>query len=425
MYERIFIHQKDKRRKFMRVIASANQKGGCGKTTTAINLSSSLSLKGQKVLLIDFDPQAHATMGLNVKPGELEKSIYDVVTPNKDEPLAIEDILWSIRENFDLAPSNIILSAFEQELSGLEGRENRLLQAIQPLEGKYDYIVIDCPPSIGHLSFNALRASEEVIIPIDMSLFSLRGVSKLLEIIILLKDKIGHDIRSRALITMFDRRTRYSRIVLEKVKAEFQSNVFETVIRYNIRLRETADFGLPVGDYDKHSIGHEDYENLADEILRLDAAPMHEYRNDSSAPQDILQKTEEYIDIARELPEEESPASDREQLFEDDLTDAEVEEYFEDEPPASEIKSFSDDEPAASEAEELYDDDMTDAEMEEYSEDEPAQTVSEMAALSDDEPQDSETEELPAYASQSNYSQMIEAIAANSRDSFLDDEEEF
>jgi hypothetical protein len=180
-----------------------------------------------------------------------------------------------------------------------------------------------------------------------------------------------------------------------------------------------------VGDYDKHSIGHEDYENLADEILRLDAAPMHEYRNDSSAPQDILQKTEEYIDIARELPEEESPASDREQLFEDDLTDAEVAEYFEDEPPASEIKSFSDDEPAASEAEELYDDDMTDAEIEEYSEDEPAQTVSEMAALSDDEPQDSETEELPAYASQSNYSQMIEAIAANSRDSFLDDEEEF
>ena len=407
----------------MRIIASANQKGGCGKTTTAINLSSSLSLKGQKVLLIDFDPQAHATMGLNVNPGDLEKSIYDVVTPRKNEPLEIEEILWSIRENFDLAPSNIILSAFEQELSGLDGREDRLMQAIQSLEEKYDYIIIDCPPSIGHLSFNALRASEEVIIPIDMSLFSLRGVSKLLEIIILLKDKIGHDIRSRALITMFDRRTRYSRIVLEKVKAEFQSNVFETVIRYNIRLRETADFGLPVGDYDKHSIGHKDYENLADEILRSDAALAHEYRNDLGAPQDILQKTEKYIGIARELSENESSASDMEE-FENDLTDTEVAEHSADERVASEMKSLSDDEPAASENQELYEDDLPNAEMEEYSEDEPVQAVSEMEALSDDEPQNSEIEDLPAYASQSNYSQMIEAIAAHSRDSFLNDEEE-
>jgi chromosome partitioning protein len=392
----IVVYQQKKRRKFMRVIASANQKGGCGKTTTAINLSSSLSLRGQRVLLIDFDPQAHATMGLNVNSGDLEKSIYDVVTPNKNEPLGIEDILWSIRENFDLAPSSIILSAFEQELSGLEGREDRLLQAIQPLEEKYDYIVIDCPPSIGHLSFNALRASEEVIIPIDMSLFSLRGVSKLLEIIILLKDKIGHDIRSRALITMFDRRTRYSRIVLEKVKAEFQSNVFETVIRYNIRLRETADFGLPVGDYDKHSIGHEDYENLADEILRLDAYHMQEHCNALGTPQDILQKTETYIDIARELPEDESPASEMEELSGDDLSAAEMEE-------------FSEDEPAVSEIEESDEDNLSAAEMEEYSEDEP--TISEI-------------EEFPTYSSQSNYSQMIEAIAANSRDSFLNDEEE-
>jgi chromosome partitioning protein len=407
----------------MRVIASANQKGGCGKTTTAINLSSSLSLKGQRVLLIDFDPQAHATMGLNVKPGDLEKSIYDVVTPNKNEPLGIEDILWSIRENFDLAPSSIILSAFEQELSGLEGREDRLLQAIQPLEEKYDYIVIDCPPSIGHLSFNALRASEEVIIPIDMSLFSLRGVSKLLEIIILLKDKIGHDIRSRALITMFDRRTRYSRIVLEKVKADFQSNVFETVIRYNIRLRETADFGLPVGDYDKHSIGHEDYENLADEILRSDASRMQEHFNALGAPQDILQKTEAYIDIARELPEDESPVSEMTESDEDDLSATEMEAFSEDEPTVSEIEesdeddlsaaemeAFSEDEPAVSEIEESDEDDLSAAEMEEYSEDEPTA---------------SEIEEFPAYSSQSNYSQMIEAIAANSRDSFLNDEEEF
>jgi len=367
----------------MRVIASANQKGGCGKTTTAINLSSSLALKGQKVLLVDFDPQAHATMGLNVKPGDLEKSIYDVVTPNKDKPLGIEDILIPIRDNFDLAPSDIILSAFEQELSGLEGREDRLLQAIQPLKGKYDYVVIDCPPSIGHLCFNALRAAEEVIIPIDMSLFSLRGVSKLLEMIILLKDKVGHDVRSRALITMFDRRTRYSRIVLEKVKAEFQTDVFETVIRYNIRLRETADFGLPVGDFDKHSIGHADYENLAEEILRSGAGQMHEYINTMNTTQDILQKTEEYIDDTQESTVDESPASEMDEYIEDEAYASEMDEYPEDEMPA--------------------------AEMEE---------------LPDDEPVDSETEEFPSYSFQSNYSQMIEAIASDSRNSLPNDEED-
>jgi chromosome partitioning protein len=340
----------------MRVIASANQKGGCGKTTTAINLSSSLSLKGQKVLLIDFDPQAHATMGLNVKPSDIEKTIYDVISPKKNWLWGIEDILVPIKDNFDLAPSSLILSAFEQELSGLERREHRLFQAIQPIKEQYDFIVIDCPPSIGHLCFNALRACDEVIIPIDMSLFSLRGVAKLIEIIIMLKDKIGHDIKSRALITMYDRRTRYSRTVLEKVQAEFGNNVFDTVIRYNIRLRETADLGLPVGDYDKHAIGHMDYENLAEEVIRSEETRTYQNLNTSSAAQDMLQKTEEYIDAAPELPE--------------------------DEPPASEMDEFS-----------------------------------------EDELNESEMDEFPGYSSQSNYSQMIEAIANRSTDSFINDDD--
>jgi chromosome partitioning protein len=281
----------------MRIIASANQKGGCGKTTTAINLSSSLSLKGKRVLLIDFDPQAHATMGLNIKPSDLEKSIYDVITPKKNGFLGVGDILIAIKDNFDLAPSSLILTAVEQELSEIEGREDRLFEAIEELkeEYDYDYIVIDCPPSIGHLCFNALRASDEVIIPIDLSLFSLRGVTKLIEMIALIKDKVGHDVKSRALITMYDRRTRYSRVVLEKVKAEFGDNVFDTVIRYNIRLRETADLGLPVGDYDKNAIGHEDYENLAEEIINLEAAENQQTLSTLNVAQDILHKTEEYM----------------------------------------------------------------------------------------------------------------------------------
>jgi chromosome partitioning protein len=328
----------------MRVIASANQKGGCGKTTTAINLSSSLSSKGQKVLLIDLDPQAHATMGLNITPSDLGKSIYDVITPKQNESLGIKDILIPIKDNLDLAPSSVILSAVEQELSGMEGREDRLLNSIQALKEPYDYIIIDCPPSIGHLCFNALRACEEVIIPIDMSLFSLRGVAKLLEIIILLKDNVGHDVKSRALITMYDRRTRYSRIVLEKVKAEFGNNVFDTVIRYNIRLRETADYGLPVGDYDKHSIGHQDYENLAEEVIRSQAEKTYPDPNTVDMAQDILQKTEEYIDMSVKSPVIEQPLS--------------------------------------------------------------------------------EEEEFSTYSPQSNYSKMVEAIAANSTDFFLNDEGE-
>ena len=298
----------------MRIIASANQKGGCGKTTTAINLSSSLSIRGKRVLLIDFDPQAHATIGLNIKPSDLEKSIYDVITPKKNGFLGIGDILIAIKDNFDLAPSSLILTAVEQELSGIEGRENRLFEAIQELkeEYDYDYIVIDCPPSIGHLCFNALRACDEVIIPIDMSLFSLRGVAKLIEIITLLKDKVGHDVKSRALITMYDRRTRYSRVVLEKVKAEFGDNVFDTVIRYNIRLRETADCGLPIGDYDKNAIGHADYENLAEEIVNSETAGRRQNLNTLNVAQDILQKTEEYMKspgIEQPISEMEEPSS--------------------------------------------------------------------------------------------------------------------
>lgn len=252
----------------MRIIASANQKGGCGKTTTAINLSYFLAAKGEKVLLIDFDPQAHATMGLNIDPSDLEVSMYDVLRPWQNGSIGIDDILIPIGENFDLAPSSASLSAIEQEFSGVMRRESKLLSAIQPLEKTYDYVIIDCPPSIGHLCFNALRACGEVIIPIDLSLFSLRGVSKLEEIIAAIKEKLDHEINARALITMYDNRTRYSRQVFNEVKQVFAENMFETVIRYNIRLRETGDCGLPIGEYDKHAIGYKDYEDLAEEVIR-------------------------------------------------------------------------------------------------------------------------------------------------------------
>lgn len=287
----------------MRILAVANQKGGCGKTTTAINLSSSLAMRGKKVLLIDFDPQAHATIGLNVSPSDLEKSIYHVLSPVEEGTLGIEDVVQYVKENFDLAPSSVILSALEQDLSGMQGRENRLLQAIRGLHAPYDYVLIDCPPSVGLLCINALRACDEVIIPIDMSLFSLRGVAKLVEIVLLIKEKLGHAIRPRALITMYDHRTRYSKEVLDRVKETFGSNVFESAIRYNIRLRETVDHGLPIGDYDKHAIGYKDYESLAEEILRVHAESEQAEHTHDSARQ-ILETTEEYMNAIKEALEE-------------------------------------------------------------------------------------------------------------------------
>ena len=286
----------------MRIISVANQKGGCGKTTTAISLSSSLALRGKRVLLIDCDPQAHATIGLNVSPSDLEKSVYHVLTPTENGGVGIEDVVQYVKENFDLAPSSVILSALEQDLSGTQGRENRLQEAIQALRVPYDYVLIDCPPSVGLLCINALRACDEVIIPIDMSLFSLRGVAKLAEIILLIKEKLGHEIRARALITMYDYRTRYSKRVLEKVKETFGSNVLSSAIRYNIRLRETVDHGLPIGDYDKHAIGHKDYETLAEELLHAHAMGEDPELPTVETARNILQNAEEYMDSVKESP---------------------------------------------------------------------------------------------------------------------------
>ncbi len=285
----------------MRIIAVANQKGGCGKTTTAINLSSCLALKGQSVLLIDLDPQSHATMGLNVECNP-EKNIYHVLAPAQTESVALDDVIVPVKESFDIAPSDTRLCAVEQELACVDGREKRLLEAIERLRKSYDFIIIDCPPSIGHLCFNALRASSEAIIPIDMSLFSLRGIAKLTDMMVLIEKSSGHAITPRALVTMFDARTRYSQEVLERVQDKFEDKVFDTVIRYNIRLRETVDHGLPIGDYDKHAIGQKDYEALAKEVLAEMQEDTAAEIEASSGAEDVLRTAREYLETMEPVP---------------------------------------------------------------------------------------------------------------------------
>ncbi|MEW6086815.1 MAG: ParA family protein [bacterium] len=254
----------------MRIIAIANQKGGCGKTTTAINLSANLSEENRKVLLIDMDPQGHASIGLNIRTEELKKTMFDLLVSDRRNPVSLDEIAIPINENLDIAPSNITLSAVEQVLSGIPGRDNKLLIKINSMKKSYDYIIIDCPPNIGILTFNALRACREVVVPIEASFFSLHGLGKLFETIELFKETLNHEIFIRALPTIYDKRTRFSKEVLEEIQKYFKENTLKTIIHINVKLKEAASYGIPVNKYDRHSKGYFDYSRLAEEIIAME-----------------------------------------------------------------------------------------------------------------------------------------------------------
>lgn len=249
----------------MRTIAIVNQKGGCGKTTTAISLSAFLALSDRKVLLMDLDPQSHASIGLNIKVEELEKSAYDIFTGSGKA--SIEDVMVHIDNRFDLIPSQVILSAVEQELTGRPGRESILLNSVRNMKGAYDYLIVDCPPNLGMLTVNALRACSEALIPIDMSVFSLQGVARLLEVMALLKKSCGHEIGFKAVATMCDTRTRFAAELLSNIKKHFEDRVYKTIIHSTVKMREAAGFGLPITAYNRRCRGAEDYQSLADEVI--------------------------------------------------------------------------------------------------------------------------------------------------------------
>lgn len=253
-----------------KAIAIFNQKGGVGKTTTNINLGACLAIKGKKVLMLDIDPQGNTTSGIGVQKKNLEYTVYDLlVTDNFDTKKAI---IHTSVPGLDIIPASVNLAGAEIELVQLEGRERRLKKTIDKVRDDYDYILVDCPPSLGLLTINSLTAVESVLIPIQCEFYALEGVSQLVSTINLVKKSLNSDIEIEGVIlSMFDGRTNLSVQVVQEVKKYFGSKVYATVIPRNIRLAEAPSYGMAITEYDPKSKGAQAYQEFADEFLEREA----------------------------------------------------------------------------------------------------------------------------------------------------------
>ena len=254
----------------MQVIAIANQKGGCAKTTTSINLAATLALLKKKVLLIDLDPQGHSSCGLGIKIDGMVQTVYDVLSPRYKSTPNFRQIAKSVNEYFDVAPCHEVLAGLEDELSNYPDREKRLNHCLEDLELShvdYDYVVLDCPPNLGILTANALEAADEIIIPIEPSFFALHGLAKISETINLVNRRRKYPLEVHALLTIFDSRTSFAKEVYEEVRAHFSERLFKTIIHESVALKESASAGVSIVDYDRESEAFKDYYNLAVELL--------------------------------------------------------------------------------------------------------------------------------------------------------------
>jgi chromosome partitioning protein len=249
-----------------RIIAIANQKGGVGKTTTSINLSSCLAAKGKKVLVIDIDPQGNTTSGFGIEKNELENTVYELMLGD----CSIEDcIIKNVLPNISILPSNVNLAAAEIELIGVDRKEYILKNEIDWVKDRYDFIIIDCPPSLSMLTVNAMTTADKVLVPIQCEYYALEGLSQLIHTINLVRERLNpHLDMDGVVFTMYDSRTNLSAQVVENVKSNLKQKVYDTLIPRNIRLAEAPSYGKPINMYDPKSAGAESYMALAGEVIK-------------------------------------------------------------------------------------------------------------------------------------------------------------
>jgi chromosome partitioning protein len=284
----------------LRTIAIINQKGGCGKTTTSINLAAVLAAKGRKTLLVDMDPQSHCALGLAVPEAQITRSIADMLRAGLDGSLAFSDIVWQIARNFDLAPSTMALAALEQELSALPDKDRRLAQVLSTVADHYEFCVIDCPPSVGQLTFNALRAADEIIIPVETGYFALQGSFKQEATIQMLVRRINHHARFWVLATMYDVRTKLAREILQELRRHFGARLLPVVVHFNSKLKEAASFGQPITEYDPVSRGCEDFDELSNWLV-ANPPPAQSPTQETPVANPALSRAAELVERARAL----------------------------------------------------------------------------------------------------------------------------
>ena len=313
----------------MRTIAVVNQKGGCGKTTVAINLASALTEFGRRVLLVDMDPQSHCAVGLAVPEEQIEQGIYDVlISMGRNEPIRLAEILWQISERLELAPASIDLSAFEQQMSGVNESQLCLSNVLSNISKDYDYAIIDCPPAVGLLTFSAMTAATDIIVPVETGYFALHGLSKQLETINMLSQRGGRTLDVRILASMYDIRTKMAREVMAELRRHFADKMFSTTVNFNTKIKEAASFGQPIGEYDPASKGQADFRALAEEIIGAEAGQQRRELVDSLSEQleSISSTADELMETAK-IPIEnvQTAKTEKEQPLD---TDAKLCDYY-------------------------------------------------------------------------------------------------